>query len=35
MTPSLLHDLEQAGGTHAAADAHGDDDFLGLTPAAP
>src|SRR5437899_346973 len=29
-----MHDLEQAGRAHAAADAHGDDDVLGLAPAA-
>ena len=27
---SLLHDFEQAGGAHAAADAHRDDDVLAL-----
>src|ERR1019366_212401 len=31
---SLLHDLEQTGGTHAAADAHGDDSVFGLAAAA-
>src|SRR5262245_29141709 len=30
----LLHDLEQAGSAHAAADAHGDDHVLGPAPAA-
>src|SRR5262245_13617308 len=30
----LLHDLKQAGGAHAAADAHGDDHVLGLAAAA-
>src|SRR5262245_12872393 len=30
----LLHDLEQAGSAHAAADAHGDDHVLGLAAAA-
>src|SRR5579862_9552488 len=31
---ALLHDLEEARGAHAAADAHGHDDVLGLAPAA-
>src|ERR1700676_789635 len=30
----LLHDLEQAGRTHAATDAHGDDSVFGLAAAA-
>src|SRR5580704_7792553 len=31
---STLMNLEQSGGAHAAADAHGDDGALGLAPAA-
>src|SRR5690349_23043410 len=34
VSPRLLHDLEQAGGTHAAADAHRHDDVLGLAATA-
>src|SRR5258708_34737995 len=30
----LVHHLEQAGGAHAAADAHRDDDVLGLAATA-
>src|ERR1700742_2783303 len=29
-----MNDFEKAGGSHAAADAHGDDGIFGLAPAA-
>jgi hypothetical protein len=29
-----MHDLEKAGGSHATADAHGDDGIFGLAAAA-